>query len=66
MAFLEKNIRNKTCPNCHPYEYGSSKGECELYDILATTELKIIHNDRKVLNGKEIDIYFPELKFGIQ
>lgn len=58
--------RNLSCPNCHPINHGSSKGECELYDILSTSGLKIIHNDRLILDGKEIDIYFPDLKLGIE
>ena len=58
--------RNMSCPNCHPFEHGSSKNECELYDLLSTTGLKIIHNDRTILNGKELDIYFPDLKFAIE
>ena len=58
--------RSMSCPNCHPSEHGSSKGECELYDILLTTKLKIIHNDREQLNGKELDIYFPDFKFAIE
>lgn len=58
--------RNLSCPNCHPYEHGSSRGECELYDILSTTGLKIIHNDRNILSGKELDLYFPELKLAIE
>lgn len=58
--------RNMSCPNCHPIDHGSSKGECELYDLLSTTGLNIIHNDRKILNGKELDIYFPDLNFAIE
>lgn len=58
--------RNMSCPNCHPSEHGSSKGECELYDLLNTTGLRIIHNDRTTLDGKELDIYFPDLNFAIE
>ena len=58
--------RNLSCPNCHPSEHGSSRGECELHDILAATGLNVIHNDRKTLGGKELDIYFPDLKLAIE
>lgn len=58
--------RNMSCPNCHPIEHGSSRGECELYDVLLTTGLQIKHNDRIVLEGKELDLYFPDLKFAIE
>lgn len=58
--------RNLSCPNCHPSDHGSSKGEMELYDILNTSGKKIIHNDRNILNGKELDIYFPDISFAIE
>jgi len=58
--------RNLSCPNCHPYHHGSSRGEMELYDLLLTTGLNIVNNNRTVLDGKEIDIYFPDIKFGIE
>ena len=58
--------RNYSCPNCFPSAHGSSRGECELYDMLSTTGLRIIHNDRTTLNGKELDIYFPDLRFAIE
>lgn len=58
--------RNMSCPNCHPIEHGSSKGECELYDALLTSGLNIEHNNRTVLEGKELDLYFPELNFAIE
>lgn len=58
--------RNLSCPNCYPYSHGSSKGEIELYDILNTSGLKIVHNDRNALQGKELDIYFPEIKLAIE
>lgn len=58
--------RNFSCPNCHPIEHGSSKGERELYDILASTGLHVVNNNRTILKGKELDIYFPDLKFAIE
>ena len=58
--------RNLSCPNCNPFQHGSSKGQKELTEDLSVYGLKIIPMDREVLNGKEIDIYFPDLKFGIE
>jgi len=58
--------RNFSCPNCHPIEHGSSKGERELYDILASTGLYVVNNNETILEGKELDIYFPDLKFAIE
>lgn len=56
--------RTVKCPSCYPTS--SSRGEWELYDLLATSGLNIIHNDRQALNGKELDIYFPDFNFAIE
>ena len=40
--------------------------EWELYDLLLTSGLNISHTNREILDGKEIDIYFPDYKFGIE
>lgn len=58
--------RNLSCPNCHPSEHGSSRGELELYDLLLTSGLNVVNGNRKALDGKELDIYFPDLNFGIE
>lgn len=58
--------RNLSCPNCHPFEHGSSRGELELYDLLLTTGYNVVNKNRTILDGKEIDIYFPDYKFGIE
>lgn len=44
-----------------------SKEEKELLNyIKSITNLEILENDRKVLNGKEIDIYIPEIHIGFE
>jgi very-short-patch-repair endonuclease/DNA-directed RNA polymerase subunit RPC12/RpoP len=58
--------RNLSCPNCNPFQHGSSKGQKELTEDLSVYGFKIIPMDRSVLEGKEIDIYFSDLKFGIE
>lgn len=58
--------RNMSCPMCHPISHGSSKGEIELYNLFLTTGYKVLHNDRKQLDGKELDIFLPELNFAIE
>lgn len=58
--------RNLSCPHCYPFAHGSSAGELELYNYFLTTGLKIEHNNRTILKGKEIDIYLPDLKIGIE
>ena len=58
--------RSLSCPICNPFQHGSSKGQKELTEDLSVYGLKLIPMDRTALEGKEIDIYFPELKFGIE
>lgn len=44
-----------------------SKDEIELRDYISTlTSCRIICGDRDILDGKEIDIYIPDLKLGIE
>lgn len=53
------------CPSCsHPV----SKIENEIVDYLKSIlgDVEIEQNNRKVLNGKELDIYIPSLKFAIE
>ena len=62
-GFLNNGNR---CPKCAKIS-GSSKIEKELLNFVKeNSSYKIIENDRQVLNGKEIDIYIPELKIGIE
>lgn len=54
------------CPVCFPKD-GTSKAEKELEEFISSiTDSSIITNDRKVLDGKEIDIYIPEKKTAIE
>ena len=56
------------CLKCYPLKSGTSKGEIEIINFLKSKiqDIKIIHRDRNVLGGKEIDIYLPEYKLGIE
>jgi len=56
------------CPICHPYHGNQSKGE---YDVMCTIkyripEAKYEFSNRKILNGKEIDIYYPDYHLAIE
>lgn len=54
------------CNKCYPYII-NSKSEFEIIDFLKSIYSgKIIHGDRKILKGKEIDIFLPKLKLGIE
>lgn len=61
-----RSSRSLSCRECFPISHNSSVGELELFKIFQTTKLKVLHNDRKVLNGKELDIYLPDLNFAIE
>ena len=57
-------INGHGCPKCGNI---ISKGEDELYNFINQIyDGDIIKHDRKILNGKEIDIYLPSLKIGIE
>lgn len=57
--------KSSGCPQC-AREQTSSAGEIELAEWLKSIGVDIIRNDRKTLNGMEIDIFIPELKIGIE
>jgi hypothetical protein len=56
-----KNI----CPHCFPRDIVISKPQQEIYDFISQ-HCECVMNDRHVLSGKEIDIYIPSLKLGIE
>jgi len=59
------HLHGHGCPVCGKLE---SKSEIELYDLICEMVGKenVIHNDRKTLNGKEIDIFVPSYNIGIE
>ena len=63
-----KNGSVTKCKECNDYFYGkTSKIEKDIVAIMRKfTKSEIIENCRDVLCGKEIDIYLPELKIGIE
>lgn len=63
-----KNNGIELCPQCFPKNIIVSNAEIELRDFFKTIlpDEIIIFNDRKELSGKEIDIYFPDKKIGIE
>lgn len=55
------------CLICHPPNQPTSKYEKEIVEYLKTIyNGDIIKNDKKVLNGKELDIYIPDKKIAIE
>lgn len=59
--------KEKYCPSCFPRDSGTSLAEKEVVNFVRQIYSgKIIENDRHELGGKEIDIYFSELKLGVE
>ncbi len=54
------------CTKCNPIAETSTIKENEIVDFIKSLNVNYIRNDRKILNGKEIDIYLPDNKLGIE
>lgn len=52
------------CPLCFPYNI--SKGEKEILEFCKIYMSNILENSRDILDGKEIDIFIPEINLGIE
>lgn len=68
-SFFTKNISigKNPCLTCNPPLYSESKGEVELGEFIESFyKGKIEKKNRKVLNGKEIDIYLEEEKIAFE
>lgn len=59
------HLQHHGCPTCGKL---NSSPETEIYEFLLShfNENDIRRNDRSILDGKEIDIYIPSIKFGIE
>jgi len=64
--YKKKNI--DICLNCNSlYSLNTSNSEIELLNFIKENYTgKILTSDRKILNGKELDIYLPELKLAFE
>jgi len=57
----------ETCIYCNPINSHISGKEKKLLEYIKTIyDGEIIQSDRKILEGKEIDIYLPDLKLGFE
>jgi len=56
------------CPKCYPPLNGESIGEIELYEFICTLVGKenVIRGNRKILKGRELDIYIPSMSIAIE
>lgn len=63
-----RHLRYKVnpCTFCNPNNSYKYTGQNEIYEFINQYNLNIIKNERSILNGKEIDIYLPDQKLGIE
>ena len=55
------------CPACHPKTYGESDFENEIYAFIKSIYAgEVAKRDKTVISPKEIDIFIPDLKIGIE
>ena len=57
------HLRGQGCPKCKSI---ISKPEIEVQDFIKSLGFKIQCNNRKILNGKELDIFIPSLNKAIE
>lgn len=60
LAMIEET---PVCFNCHPKE---SKAQIEIYDYVRSLAPDAVLSDRTVISPKEIDVFVPSKKFGIE
>ena len=61
---VQSKIKNP-CTKCNPISKQISISEKEIYEILSQ-KFEVLNKDKKVLNGRELDIYLPKHKLGIE
>ena len=54
------------CPTCYPKNQPTSKLEKEVVSYIKSLNISLIENDRKILGGKELDIYIPSHNLAIE
>jgi very-short-patch-repair endonuclease len=62
-AYIYSRSQGSGCPKCSNIV---SKAEKEISQMLIDAGLNVITSDKKVLKGKELDIYIPEKNFAIE
>lgn len=68
-SFSKGSFKNNNPPLCRlcKVKQTSSKAEQEIADYISTFyDGELVRNDRSVLNGKELDLYYPEKKIAIE
>jgi len=57
---------NNSCLECYPKDNISSIKESEIGDFIKTLSDNVILNSRDLIGGKEIDIYIPGKRLGVE
>lgn len=66
-CFTKSKFKKEWCQNCYPLKNNfRSDGEIEIYDFVKSLCSDAKHSDRRLLEGKEIDIYIPSKKIAIE
>lgn len=65
-SYLNKLFRDYDMEDLYLSDYGKSNGESEVADYVRSLGFDIIQNDRKILDGKEIDILVPDKSLAIE
>lgn len=61
----QNHVKGSGCPEC-AREQTTSVAENEIGEWVVSLGLSVIRNDRLVLDGLEIDVFMPSMKFGIE
>lgn len=59
------HIRNLRCEKCNPFTT-SSLTESYIRNTISSWGIKVVSNDRSILEGKELDIYIPDYNLAIE
>ena len=67
LLWQRMNSKSTLCTICNEIDRHSSGKEIQLINFIKENyKGQIIENDRKILNGKELDIYLPDLKLSFE
>lgn len=64
--FQPSKFKTSMCPTCFPRTYTVSKPETELFEFVQSLEPTAIQSYRPRYHSKEIDIFIPRLKLGLE
>jgi len=64
---FDSHLQDGRIPRCYTcYPPSTSLAQSEIQEFIKSLSIDIVINDRKVLNGKELDIYMPSKNLAIE